>query len=95
MAIADDIKLSVLSGVLFALGAACFMFYYQRGYTQIYTEWHFSGLSYIVLSYCTVLLLQDTFFILPIAYRTNDFFINGRIKDITNLIHRHRGHSSP
>jgi sterol desaturase/sphingolipid hydroxylase (fatty acid hydroxylase superfamily) len=62
MAIADDIKLSVLSGVLFALGAACFMFYYQRGYTQIYTEWHFSDLSYIILSYFTVLLLQDTFF---------------------------------
>lgn len=62
IAIADDIKLSILSGVLFALVAACFMAFYQRGYTQIYTPWNISGLGYTAFSYVTVLLLQDTYF---------------------------------
>jgi lathosterol oxidase len=61
-AIADDIKLSVLSGVFFALGAACFMACYQRDYTQIYTQWTTRDLGYLVCSYVTVLLLQDTYF---------------------------------
>lgn len=61
-AIADDIKLSVLSCVFFALGAACFMICYRRGYTQIYTQQHLSDFGYIIFSYVLVLFLQDTYF---------------------------------
>lgn len=75
-AIADDIKLSVISCTFFALGAASFMACYQRGYTQIYTHWTLSELGYIVLSYVVVLLLQDTYFYFchrlshqPLVYR--------------------------
>lgn len=60
--IAEDIKLSVLSGVAFALGAACFMACYRRGFTHIYLDLSFQDLGYIPLSYITVLLLQDTYF---------------------------------
>lgn len=60
--IAADIKLSVLSVVLFALGAASFMTCYNRGLTQVYTHWQIKDLGYILFSYGLVLLLQDTYF---------------------------------
>jgi sterol desaturase/sphingolipid hydroxylase (fatty acid hydroxylase superfamily) len=60
--ITEDIKLSILSGLVFALTAACFMVCYQRGYTQAYTQWNIHGLGYLIVSYIVVLLLQDTYF---------------------------------
>lgn len=57
-----DIKLSVLSVIFFALGAACFMTCYNRGLTQVYTHWKIQDLSYFALSYVLVLWLQDTWF---------------------------------
>ncbi|PSN20297.1 hypothetical protein C7271_02930 [filamentous cyanobacterium CCP5] len=61
-AIAEDIKLSILSVIAFALGAACFMLCFRRGYTQIYLDWQTQGFGYLIFSYAVVLLAQDTFF---------------------------------
>jgi lathosterol oxidase len=60
--ITEDIKLSILSGLVFALVAACFMICYQRGYTQVYTQWNIHGAVYLIFSYILVLLLQDMYF---------------------------------
>lgn len=57
-----DIRLSILSGFFFSLGAACFMVCYQQGYTQAYIRWNVQDLGYCALSYILVLLLQDTYF---------------------------------
>ncbi|MEM9808557.1 MAG: sterol desaturase family protein, partial [Cyanobacteria bacterium P01_D01_bin.56] len=57
-----DIKLSTLSMILFALGAASFMTCYDHGLTQVYTHWKIKDLGYILVSYGLVLLLQDTYF---------------------------------
>ncbi|MGD1930705.1 MAG: sterol desaturase family protein [Leptolyngbyaceae cyanobacterium] len=61
-AISKDIKLSVLSGLFFALGAACFMVCYDWDLTQVYTQWKLQDLGYIAFSYILVLWLQDTCF---------------------------------
>lgn len=61
-AISEDIKLSTLSAILFALSAACFMGCYQLGFTRVYLQWSLSDLPYLVFSYVVVLLLQDTYF---------------------------------
>ncbi|MGF1523279.1 MAG: sterol desaturase family protein [Leptolyngbyaceae cyanobacterium] len=61
-AIAKDIKLSVLSVLFFALGAACFMACYKQGITRVYTQWGLQDLGYITFSYLLVLWLQDTYF---------------------------------
>ncbi|MGB7416528.1 MAG: sterol desaturase family protein [Thermosynechococcaceae cyanobacterium] len=60
--IIGDIKLSVLSVVFFALGAACFMACYNWGITQVYTHARVQDLGYLAFSYVVVLLLQDTYF---------------------------------
>lgn len=60
--ITEDIKLSILSGLVFALVSACFMVCYQQGYTQVYSQWSLHGLGYLICSYIAVLLLQDTYF---------------------------------
>lgn len=60
--IKDDVKLSVLSAVCFALGAACFMAMYDAGLTRVYLKWGVDDLGYIALSYVLVLILQDTCF---------------------------------
>ncbi|WP_110988540.1 sterol desaturase family protein [Acaryochloris thomasi] len=57
-----DIKLSVLSVIFFALGAACFMACYDWGITQVYTHWKIQDMGYLACSYIVVLLLQDTYF---------------------------------
>lgn len=60
--IIEDIKLSVLSVISFALGAAGFMACYDRGLTQVYTHWQIQDIGYVIFSYVVVLLLQDTCF---------------------------------
>ncbi|NJR68970.1 MAG: sterol desaturase family protein [Synechococcales cyanobacterium CRU_2_2] len=60
--IVADIKLSVLSVIFFAFGAACFMVFYGWGITKVYTQWQIQGLPYLFISYFVVLLLQDTYF---------------------------------
>jgi sterol desaturase/sphingolipid hydroxylase (fatty acid hydroxylase superfamily) len=61
-AILEDIKLSILSAIFFALSAACFMACYNKGFTRVYTHWEIQDLGYLTFSYVTVLLLQDTYF---------------------------------
>ena len=60
--IVDDIKLSVLSVVLFAFAASCFMLCYQAGLTKVYTHLQLKDVGYVAFSYGAVLLLQDTYF---------------------------------
>lgn len=58
----SDIKLSVISAICFALGAACFMAVYDLGLTQVYLQWEAHDLGYIAFSYIAVLILQDAYF---------------------------------
>ena len=60
--IVDDIKLSVVSVVFFALAASCFMLCYRAGITKVYTHLQLKDIGYIAFSYIAVLLLQDTYF---------------------------------
>jgi Delta7-sterol 5-desaturase len=57
-----DIKLSMLSAVIFALCAATILSGYDLGITRLYTDIHQYGLWYLGVSYGLVLLLQDTYF---------------------------------
>lgn len=61
-AISEDIKLSTLSAIFFALSAACFMGCYQLGITRVYTQLSLQDLAYVVVSYIGILVLQDTYF---------------------------------
>lgn len=61
-AISEDIKLSTLSAIFFALSAACFMGCYQLKLTKVYTHLEVQDLAYLVASYVGVLILQDTYF---------------------------------
>ncbi len=57
-----DIKLSVLSAGIFALGAAFIMSGYSWGITRLYSYPQQYGLWYSGISYVAVLILQDTYF---------------------------------
>jgi sterol desaturase/sphingolipid hydroxylase (fatty acid hydroxylase superfamily) len=57
-----DIKLSVLSTIVFALGATLVMTEYDLGVTRLYTDLSEYGLWYLGVSFVAVLLLQDTYF---------------------------------
>jgi sterol desaturase/sphingolipid hydroxylase (fatty acid hydroxylase superfamily) len=57
-----DIKLSLLSTVIFAFSAAFSIFKFDRGETVLYTDLDQYGLWYLGLSFVAVLLLQDTYF---------------------------------
>jgi sterol desaturase/sphingolipid hydroxylase (fatty acid hydroxylase superfamily) len=60
--IVRDIKLSVLAAVVFALGATFVMTEYNWGFTLLYTDLREYGLWYLVASFVSVLVLQDTYF---------------------------------
>lgn len=57
-----DIKLSVSSTVVFALGAAFILKEYEMGFTLLYSNLHQYGLWYLAFSFVAVLILQDTYF---------------------------------
>ncbi|WP_416675381.1 sterol desaturase family protein [Egbenema bharatensis] len=61
-AIRTDIKLSVLSAIVFALGAAFILREYNLGRTLVYSDPAQYGLWYLAASFMTVLLLQDSYF---------------------------------
>lgn len=61
-AIAQDIKLSTLSAILFALSAACFMVFYNQGLTKVYLQWDSHSWGYGAFSYFLILILQDAYF---------------------------------
>lgn len=57
-----DIKLSIFSGVVFALCAAFIISEYDLGTTLLYTDLHQYGLWYLGVSFVAMLVLQDTYF---------------------------------
>ncbi len=57
-----DIKMSILSGIVFALGAAFIMTQYDSHKTVLYTDLNHYPLWYLGVSFIVVLILQDTYF---------------------------------
>jgi sterol desaturase/sphingolipid hydroxylase (fatty acid hydroxylase superfamily) len=57
-----DIELSILSGVVFALGAAFIMWEYSLKLTLLYSDLYKYGLWYLGFSFVAALILQDTYF---------------------------------
>lgn len=57
-----DIKLSVISSIVFALVAAFIMSAYDWGITRLYNHYQQYGVWYLGASYGTVLILQDAYF---------------------------------
>jgi sterol desaturase/sphingolipid hydroxylase (fatty acid hydroxylase superfamily) len=57
-----DVELSISSAVIFAFCAAFVMVAYDANWTRLYTDLDQYGLWYLGLSFCGVLLVQDTYF---------------------------------
>jgi Delta7-sterol 5-desaturase len=57
-----DIKLSILSSIIFALSAATVITAYQSGATRLYTDVNQYPLWYLGASYIAMIVLQDTYF---------------------------------
>jgi sterol desaturase/sphingolipid hydroxylase (fatty acid hydroxylase superfamily) len=57
-----DVKLSIISAVIFALCAAFIWSAYDFGLTRLYGDFHQYGLGYLAISFVAVLILQDTYF---------------------------------
>jgi Delta7-sterol 5-desaturase len=60
--IRKDIKLSILSSIVFALGAASVISAYDLGQTRLYADIHQYPLWYLGFSYVVTIVLQDTYF---------------------------------
>jgi Delta7-sterol 5-desaturase len=60
--IQKDIKLSIISSIVFALGAALVMVAYQAGITRLYVDIRHYPLWYLGVSYILAIILQDTYF---------------------------------
>jgi sterol desaturase/sphingolipid hydroxylase (fatty acid hydroxylase superfamily) len=58
----QDIELSILSAVIFALCAALIISEYDLGLTLLYTDLREYGLWYLAVSFVALLILQDTYF---------------------------------
>jgi sterol desaturase/sphingolipid hydroxylase (fatty acid hydroxylase superfamily) len=61
-AIYREILFSMMSGVIFALGAALVMTEYDSGHTLLYQNLGHYGLWYLGVSFIAVLILQDGYF---------------------------------
>ncbi len=57
-----DIKLSILSSVVFALAAATIVSAYNLGITRLYADVDRYPLWYLAVSYVVAIVLQDTYF---------------------------------
>jgi Delta7-sterol 5-desaturase len=57
-----DIKLSILSSIVFALAAAAIVSAYDLGITRLYSDVDRYPLWYLGISYIVVIVLQDTYF---------------------------------
>jgi Delta7-sterol 5-desaturase len=57
-----DIKLSILSSVVFALSAAAIASSYDLGITRLYADIHQYPLWYLGVSYLVTIVLQDAYF---------------------------------
>jgi sterol desaturase/sphingolipid hydroxylase (fatty acid hydroxylase superfamily) len=59
----QEIRLSLLSSVIYAAPAAAALAAYLHGGTKIYTDWHkFGGVPYLLLSAFIYLAIQDSFY---------------------------------
>lgn len=85
-----DIQLSVLSAVVFALGAAFVMTEYDLGKTLLYADLRQYGLWYLGVSFLAVLIVQDTFF-----YFIHRVFHHPSLFKWTHRGHHRSGDSTP
>jgi sterol desaturase/sphingolipid hydroxylase (fatty acid hydroxylase superfamily) len=69
-----EIKLSALSAVVFAFGAACVITEYTAGITLLYNDLLQYGLGYLGISFVAILILQDTYFYLVHRLFHHPFF---------------------
>lgn len=58
----QDIKLSILSSMIFAIAAGLVMSSYDLGLTCLYSDFQGHKLWYFIISYIGVLMLQDSYF---------------------------------
>lgn len=61
-AILRDIKLTVISAIVFSIAAVFVLFLYDVGATRLYDDLSLDQLWYWVVSFVAVLMLQDTYF---------------------------------
>jgi Delta7-sterol 5-desaturase len=85
-----DIKLSILSAIVFALAAAFVMAAYGWGITRLYSQLQQYGIWYIGASYVAVLILQDTYF-----YFTHRLFHHPALFAWLHQGHHHSRHPTP
>ena len=88
--IKKDIKLSVLSCIIFALGAAIVMSAHDSGRTQLYTDIHLYPVWYLGISYIAAIILQDTYF-----YFLHRLFHQSTIFRWCHLGHHQSKHPTP
>jgi Delta7-sterol 5-desaturase len=62
LSIRRDIKLSILSSIVFALAAATIVSAYELNITRLYTDVDRYPLWYLAVSYVLAIVLQDTYF---------------------------------
>lgn len=63
VAIRQEIRLSLLSSVLYAAPAAVVLASWQHGGTRLYTDWRsFGGIPYLAFSAILVLAIQDSYY---------------------------------
>ncbi|MBT9139407.1 MAG: hypothetical protein DDT31_01991 [Syntrophomonadaceae bacterium] len=85
-----DIRLSILSAVVFALAATLITLAYTTGGTKLYTDPHQYGLWYLGFSYGAALLLQDTYF-----YFSHRLFHHPRLFTWLHQGHHQSHHPTP
>jgi sterol desaturase/sphingolipid hydroxylase (fatty acid hydroxylase superfamily) len=88
--IRKDIRLSVFSASVFALGAAFIMWQYHLGNTRLYLDLHQYGRWYLAVSFVAVLILQDTYF-----YFVHRAFHHPLVFKWMHYGHHHSGDPSP
>jgi sterol desaturase/sphingolipid hydroxylase (fatty acid hydroxylase superfamily) len=85
-----DVKLSILSTVIFALCAAFILSAYDLGFTRLYGDPQDHGLWYLGFSFVAVLILQDTYF-----YFTHRLFHHPAIFKQLHQGHHRSTHPTP
>jgi sterol desaturase/sphingolipid hydroxylase (fatty acid hydroxylase superfamily) len=85
-----DVKLSILSTVIFALCAALILSAYDLGLTRLYGDFQAHGLWYLGASFLAVLVLQDTYF-----YFTHRLFHHPAIFKRLHQGHHRSTHPTP
>jgi Delta7-sterol 5-desaturase len=85
-----DVKLSILSAVIFALCAAFILSAYDSGLTRLYSHLQEHGLWYLGVSFVAVLILQDTYF-----YFTHRLFHHPAIFKRMHQGHHRSTHPTP